>query len=426
MKAYPKYKDSGIEWIGEMPAQWRVQLLGSTSTLTVPMRDKPRVFDGEIPWVRIEDFNGKYISDSKSEQRVSSDIVKEMNLKVYPLGTVLCSCSCTMGATAIVARPLVSNQTFIGISPLIPLFSDYLYYLMQAASDWLTSLASGSIQQYLSRNLFSRLRIPLPEMSEQQSIATYLDRKTKQIDGLIDKKQNQIDLLREQRTAVINEAVTKGLNPKAKMKDSGIEWIGEIPAHWSVTKLKFHADKIGSGVTPRGGAEVYVDSGVPLLRSQNVHFDGLKLDDVAYIEKETHESMSGSAVQPDDVLINITGASVGRCAYVPKSLSVANVNQHVCIIRSSGAIKPQYLNFFLSSDLGQHQVLIGLTGAAREGLTNNQLGNFTLLLPNVEEQLQIMSYLENITSEFDTMITKEERLIELLKWSPKTGQVCKL
>lgn len=201
-------KDSGIEWIGEIPAHWNIEPLGVNSRLIVPMRDKPPAFDGEIPWIRIEDFDGKYISDSKSDQRVSDDIVKAMHLKIYPIGTVLCSCSCDMGATAIVTKPLTSNQTFIGIVPSSRLDSGYLYYLMQVAKVHLNVISTGAIQQYLSKNDFSRLRMPSPDVKEQGAIADYIDRETSNLDTLVSKICEHIAKLQEYRTALISAAVT--------------------------------------------------------------------------------------------------------------------------------------------------------------------------------------------------------------------------
>jgi type I restriction enzyme S subunit len=186
---------SSTPWLAEVPSHWSVAPLGVHTRLVVPMRDKPERLDGSIPWVRIEDFDGAYLSRSKSGQGVDLATVRKMNLKVFPRGTVLCSCSCSMGATAIASDPLVSNQTFIGIVPAAGLSSKYLYYLMATARQELTARASGAIQQYLSRNDFSRLRVPLPSLDTQERIAAYLDRKTAAIDQLIQKKERLIELL---------------------------------------------------------------------------------------------------------------------------------------------------------------------------------------------------------------------------------------
>src|SRR5450759_3911317 len=221
------------------------------------------------------------------------------------------------------------------------------------------------------------------------------------IDSLIEKKQKMIELLKEERPAVINNAVTKGLNPDAPMKDSGIEWLGEVPENWEVKRLKYISTKIGSGVTPKGGSETYLKEGIPLLRSQNIQFDRLDFDDVAYISEETHNQMSGSKVYPNDVLLNITGASIGRCHFVPFDLKEANVNQHVCIIRPNNKIITKYFFDYLSSEKGQIQVFSSEKGISREGLTFEQIRNFSIILPQIEEQKSIVQFIESESAKID-------------------------
>jgi len=198
-----------------------------------------------------------------------------------------------------------------------------------------------------------------------------------------------------------------------KYKDSGVEWIREIPEGWEVKKLKYCVLKVGSGITPKGGANVYQLFGVPLLRSQNVHFDGLKLDDVAYISQETHDIMANSKVLSGDVLLNITGASIGRCFYVDNSLGEANVNQHVCIIRPKEGVNKKYLYFILMSNIGQNQIDVEQTGSGREGLNFEALNNFLIPQIKPEEQTAFANYLDRKTAEIDELIAQKERLIEM-------------
>ena len=159
-------------------------------------------------------------------------------------------------------------------------------------------------------------------------------------------------------------------------------------------RVKDVVEKITSGVTPDGGAAGYLESGVPLLRSQNVHFDGLRLDDVAYISAETHAGMSGSQVKPRDVLLNITGASIGRCTYVPDDFGQGNVNQHVCVIRPGPRTNYQFLAAFLSSPMGQDQILSTFTGASRQGLSHSDLGLIRIPFPRIEVQNAIVAKVE--------------------------------
>ena len=170
-------KDSGIEWIGDIPAEWDILNLVAHTSMLTPMRDRPENLDGPIPWVRIEDFEGKYIESSKAGLGVSMKTVKEMNLKVYPVGTILCTSSCIMGKCAIVSRELVSNQRFIGIIPDRTTDKTYLYYLMTSNAERMNFLSTGALQANLSRSAFEHLKVQFPPYSEQQEIAAYLDDK---------------------------------------------------------------------------------------------------------------------------------------------------------------------------------------------------------------------------------------------------------
>jgi type I restriction enzyme S subunit len=202
----------------------------------------------------------------------------------------------------------------------------------------------------------------------------------------------------------------------AEYKDSGVEWLGEIPSHWNVSKIGFHTSKIGSGKTPKGGAEVYKDEGILFLRSQNIYNDGLKIDasESVYITQAIHDDMSTSKVDPGDILLNITGGSIGRSCLVPPSYPEANVNQHVCIIRVRNPLN-KFLAQVIKADLIQAQIRLIQTGGNREGLNFEQISKFVFILPPSEEQQLIIKFLDHETAKIDTLITKQEKLIELLK-----------
>lgn len=201
------------------------------------------------------------------------------------------------------------------------------------------------------------------------------------------------------------------------MKDSGVEWLGEIPAHWEIKRVKYLVSKIGSGKTPKGGAEVYSESGVFFLRSQNIYFDGLRLDDVVYIDESIDLEMASTRVLPHDVLLNITGASLGRCSLVPEGFPPANTNQHVCIIRPIiNFISPRFLHKAVSSSVVQAQIFSSEDGVSREGLTFSQIANFILAVPrHLSEQKAIASYLDRETTKLDAFIAKIRTGIEQLK-----------
>lgn len=183
---------------------------------------------------------------------------------------------------------------------------------------------------------------------------------------------------------------------------------------WPVDRIKDHVVKIGSGITPSGGAASYLDFGIPLLRSQNVHSDGLRLDDVAYIAQETHEEMRGSKLCEGDVLLNITGASIGRCAFVPARFGEGNVNQHVCIIRPSARLDYKFLTYCLSAPWGQDQIFSSFTGASRQGLGQRDLGAIQVPLPPWPEQQRIATYLNTSCAAIDAAAAAKQKQIETL------------
>ena len=201
-------KDSGVEWIGEIPKEWDILNLVAHTSMLTPMRDRPENLDGPIPWIRIEDFDGKYISSSKASLGVSKETVRSMNLKIYPVGTILCTSSCIMGKCAIVSRELVSNQRFIGIIPDQNTCENFLYYLMLSNSERMNYLATGALQANLSRSSFEHLKVQFPSYQEQKEISDYLDTKCAEIDKLIAKKEQLAKELESYKKSLIYEVVT--------------------------------------------------------------------------------------------------------------------------------------------------------------------------------------------------------------------------
>lgn len=208
LNADVEMKDSGVIWIGEIPSHWNILKLKAHTSMLTPMRDKPRDLSGEIPWIRIEDYVGKYIYESKEGFGVSMQTVKEMNLKIYPVGTILCTSSCDLGKCAIVSKELVSNQRFIGIIPDDKTLPDYLYYLMLSNNERLNHLSTGTIQANLSRVAFEHLMVQFPPYEEQKEIATFLDNKCSAIDNAIETKLKMIGRLISYKKSLIYEVVT--------------------------------------------------------------------------------------------------------------------------------------------------------------------------------------------------------------------------
>lgn len=205
------------------------------------------------------------------------------------------------------------------------------------------------------------------------------------------------------------------MNRYESYKDSGIPWLGEVPEHWEIKPSKYVLSHVGSGKTPKGGAEVYVNDGIMMIRSQNVYDDGLRLDDVVYITDEADNAQKNSRVLPRDILLNITGASIGRVSRVPDDFPLANVNQHVCILRAiESRINSQFLMYYFQSYLIKSLIKSNENGTSREGLNFEQIKSIDISLPPLPEQTAIADYLDNKLGEIDALISKQETLLEKL------------
>jgi type I restriction enzyme S subunit len=284
------------------------------------------------------------------------------------------------GNVHVASGKFFASEHAVVVYPKSEIANRYFFYLLTFMNLGQYSVAAA--QPGLSVENISQLRINFPPITEQTQIARLLDHEVGKIDALIAEQEKLIALLKEKRQAVISHAVTKGLNPDAPMKESGVEWLGKVPEHWDVFKLGYLTSKIGSGKTPSGGAEIYQDDGVPLIRSQNVYDDGLRLDDVVFISDEIDEELRASRVKPNDILLNITGGSIGRSCLVPDNIGRANVNQHVCIIRllNANSSMNEWVAYFFKSIVIKEQINQCQNGAARQGeITSDHL--ITTLIP---------------------------------------------
>ena len=190
----------------------------------------------------------------------------------------------------------------------------------------------------------------------------------------------------------------------AAYKDSGAAWMGDIPEHWKFVRVKDLISKITSGVTPRGGAESYVDAGIPFLRSQNVHNDGLRLDDVSFIAESTHQEMINSQVKPGDIVFNITGASIARTCIVPEAIKTANISQHIALLRPRKLNETQFISYYLQSQLVKDYVYLTQSGASKEAFNHGQMKCIPVSLPLRHEQTTIADYLGTKTAQIDRQI----------------------
>jgi type I restriction enzyme S subunit len=419
--AYPQYKDSCVVWLGTVPEHWDVKRLKMAALLC----DKKVEANEEnpLPYIgleNIESWSGKLLP-------IDPDLVPSGVANYFSKGSTLFgklrpylakSCNPDFDGLCSTELLVIQSEDFDRRALLYWLLADGFIKLVNSST-------YGSKMPRANWDFIGNCQLPVPPLGEQTAIANFLDRETGRIDTLVVKKRKLVELLKEKRSALISSTVTRGLpadaaqefnlEPHTSFKQSGIEWLGEIPINWIVTNLGFLCTKIGSGKTPSGGAETYVSDGVMFLRSQNVYDEGLRLEDVVFITQDVDVEMSTSRVLGNDVLLNITGASIGRTAIVPKDFPPANVNQHVCIIRLNTVISSHYIAWVMKSTSVKAQIENAQTGAAREGLNFSQISKIKLALPEIKEQTAIAEYLDRETAKIDRLVEKVETAINRLQ-----------
>ena len=291
----------------------------------------------------------------------------------------------------------------------------YCYYFLNYFP--LAAFGTGTGVPTLNRNIVHKQKVKFPPLLEQPKIESILSLADKKND-LIEQKISETQQLKK---GLIQKLYTEGVGevdevgkwlPHTEFQDSPF---GLIPATWSVITLGECVSKIGSGVTPKGGSKAYVDEGVPLIRSQNILVGKLKLDDVAHITEAQHSKMKGSQLEPSDVLLNITGASIGRCAVLPEDFENGNVNQHVCIIRMDHTILPEFCGFFLNSQFGQKQIWSLQAGGNREGLNFQQIRSFLIPRIPIKEQQKIVEILTKVDEKIDLLNQQKAEAQQLKK-----------
>ena len=414
MKPYPKYKDSGVEWIGEVPEGWSVQRLKRIAKIvngSTPKSNIAEYWDGDIVWVTPTDISKvSSLKISTSEKKITHEGLNNCGASIVPQDSVILTTRAPIGNVAVANTSLCTNQ---GCKSLVPtnVYSPYLFYTLIVSKDVLQSFGSGTTFKELSTDSLSSFIIALPSQHEQKSIATYLDRKTTQIDKLISKKQKLIELLKEERSAIINQAVTKGLNPDASMKDSGIEWLGEIPAHWEVKRLKYIARiTLGKMLTnvDKGGYHYR-----PYLRAQNINWEKVNVEDVKkmwFSKDELHQYR----LNKNDLLVS-EGGEVGRTSMWDEEIEECYIQNSVHKVTMKSTNDPFFFlyAFCLFGQKGVFESVASRISIAH--LTKEKLKETVFPVPPNDEQERISKFISAETTKVDQTISKIEKQIGLLK-----------
>jgi len=294
---------------------------------------------------------------------------------------------------------------------------DYIFYSLVHKD--ITKYLNSGTRSKLNKSELEKIEIVFPETkAKEDKIARFLST----CDAIIEKTQSAIAKYKAIKQGMLQDLFTRGIDPntnklRPRYQDAPELYkeskLGCIPREWDCDSIDNLTDKVGSGVTPTGGSEVYKTQGILFLRSQNILFGKLSLNDVAFISKEIDEVMENSRVKPFDVLLNITGASIGRSAFFPEELTNANVNQHVCIIRFKKSSKSLavFASEYLNTDFGQRQMYKAMAVGNREGLNYQQIKAFNFPdIKNQKELEKIASIIENINHKLQTEQTYLQKM----------------
>ena len=420
---YPAYRDSGVEWLGDIPAHWELKRLRFTVTKCQNglWGDEPDG-EGDVVCVRVADFDRvayRVKVEHLTLRSVSRSVLRTHGLNSGDLlleksgggenqlvGTVVLN---TYGEDAVCSN-------FIARMPVKDGFdSRYLTYIHAALyADQVNSRSikqNTGIQNLDSRSYLNEV-IAFPELQEQCVVATYLDGETAKIDALVAKKERLIELFHEKRAAVITRAVTKGIDPDAQMKYSGVVWLGEIPSHWEIRQLNRVIDKF---VDYRGKTPEKVPYGVPLVTARNIKNQMIDFSDSKeFISEELYPRwMVRGLPEPGDVIVT-TEAPLGECAQV-NGTKIALAQRIILLKAMQDKISNDYLKYHFVSDFGQHELQTRSTGSTALGVKASHLKVSLIVVPPIEEQVQIATLLDRETARIDALVSKIREAIDRLK-----------
>jgi type I restriction enzyme S subunit len=427
MKSYPKYKTSENGILGmEIPEHWDMKRLKYVSGITNSNVDKHSLEDEEpVLLCNYTDvYYNEYIDDSIQfmEATATTEEIRKFTLKA---GDVLITKDSEepddIAVAAYVESPVKGLLCGYHLALIRPdenkIDGKYLFRAFKTSgiNEQFQIDAQGITRYGLSKYGIDNSLFPVPPLEEQKSIASFLDQKTSKIDKLVSIKEKQIELLKEERTAIINQAVTKGLNPKAKMKDSSIEWLGEIPKHWEELKLKYCSDLKFSNVDKHS---FYDEIPVKLCNYTDVYYNENIDESIFFMEATaTQEEIGKFSLHKGDVIVTKDSeewTDIAVPSYVSCELNNVLCGYHLALIRPYN-INGKYLSYSFRSRIINHQLQILASGITRYGIGKYDLDNSIFLIPPIEEQKAIADYIDNKTVHIDKSISDAEKQIDFLK-----------
>lgn len=400
-KPYPAYKPSGVAWLGDVPSTWPVARL-RFQVKTNPVKSEIRGLSEDtsvsfVPMEAVGEYGGLRLEQTRPLEEVTAGYTYFRDGDVVVAKITPCFENGKGSIADGLENGIAFGTTELHVLRPSPLMDrKYLFYLSishafrQIGASYMYG-AGG--QKRVPDDFIRDFRHPLPTISEQRTIAAFLDRETARIDALIEKKQRQIELLQEKRAAIISHAVTKGLNPKARMKDSGIEWLGKVPEHWEVKKLGLISTSLQTG--PFGSqlhSSDYVDDGIPIINPANIQNGEIVPDNQCTVDGATFQRLSRHRLFEGDIVFARRG-EMGRCALV-----TAESDGFLCgtgslrVELNKRLVDPHFISLFLSTAGVKDHLLLESVGSTMDNLNTGILARIPIAVPPLEEQETIRRY----------------------------------
>jgi type I restriction enzyme S subunit len=401
-----------VEWLGNVPSIWsnsKIKHIVKFQVGWTPPTKTDANFEGMNLWANISDLKNRYVKETV--KKISDAAAAAASMEITPKGSLLYSFKLSVGSVSFAAKDMYTNEAIASFLDGGTLPLSYLYYALPI---FVIQNASTNIYgaRILNQELINNAHILAPTHNEAVAIAAFLDHETAKIDNLIEKQQKLIALLKEKRQVVISHAVTKGLNPDVPMKDSGVEWLGDVPAHWKVLPVKREFD-VRLGKMLRTTPSSTDDELLPYLRAANIQSSGVDTSDVKKMwfspaEKEQLLLKSG------DLLVS-EGGDIGRSAIWCNELTACYYQNSINRVRSAKENLTKFLYYWMVSIKSKGYIDFLCNKLTIAHFTAEKLQAVIFLCPSISEQKAIVNFLDHETTQIDNLINKTQHSIDLSK-----------
>ena len=409
-------KDSGVEWIGCIPYNWTLSknkylLDGMYSGGTPTASNEQYYSEDGTPFVSISDMSTvDYVINTK--KRVTQEGIKDKNLEVLPVGTILYSIYATIGSVAELKIPATISQAMLALRLKSTVDKRYYKYSLNAMRDYIFFSANGNTQFNLNAEKVWNFWFVHPPLFEQIIISDYLDTQCSRIDAVIEKTRASIEEYKKLKQAVITQAVTKGIRPGRDMKDSGVEWIGEIPSNWTTRPLKAFIDILPGYAFSSNDFDS--EAGIPLLRGINVAPNAIRWDETVRWNQPVTEQLRQYELRENDLVLGLDRPWISegtRVAFVSAKDLPCLLLQRVCRIRSKDSMDIRFVYHVIAGKTFEEALSTDTTGVSVPHISTKQVENYIIAVPSFQEQVEICDYLEEKNNSIDELITQKKRIL---------------